>query len=425
MADIEKILEKSAEEVVPLTQKLIRFPSVNKPPYGQEGKCQEFVASWMKDFFDEVDVFEPTQVCGIEKHPSYWPGREYSGRPNVVGKILGKGIGKSLLFNGHVDVVPDDPKPWKHNPFGGDIEDGKIYGRGGLDMKGGLAAAMIAAKIVKEAGIDLDGDVIIESVVDEEFAGANGTLACVLKGYTADAAISMEPTWMEVGTTMRSGRLYEMRAKGIAGMPFGISGNINPAYLISRMALGVDAFDKERNKKPIADPLFKHNKWPLPALTVKLKAGQAEPDGLIGIPDQGWLHAWIYGLPNATAEQLDDEVQEFFHRWVENDEFLKANKPKVIAVSRFLEGSSIPQDHPFVKTLKRSASEGAGKQLEITPVDVTGDNGLLVNLGKTPTVCLGPGGGDSHASDEYVNIEDLIALVRIYAHTIVNWCKNS
>ncbi len=421
--DIEKLISQIIEEVVPLTQKLVSFPSINKPPHGQEGDCQNYISAWLKAVCDEVDVFEPTSVEGIESHPSYWPGRDYSNRPNVVGVIKGSGGGRSLLLNGHVDVVPDDPKPWIHEPFSGEIVEKRIYGRGSLDMKGGLAAGMIALKIIRESGIKLAGDVILESVVDEEYAGANGTLACILKGYKADAGISMEPTWMEVGTSMRSGRLYEIKATGIAGMPIGIEGNANPAYIISRMALGVEEFDRQRNQAVVNDPLFSKNPWPLPAITVKMKAGQVEPGGLIGIPDNSWLHTWVYGLPNSTAEQLDHEVFTFFNEWIEKDPILKKNKPSITPTTRFLDGSVIPQDHQIAQTVIKCAQNSANLKTAVTPVDVTGDNGLLVRLGKTPTICFGPGGANLHAADEYVNIEDLKNLVKTYTHSILEWCK--
>jgi len=420
--NLEEAFDRYSEGVIALTKKLVSFPSINRPPLGKEGPCQKYIASWMQKVFDQVDIFEPDKVPGVLKHPSYWPGRDYNGRPNVVGVLKGQGKGRSLILNGHIDVVPDDPKPWMHKAFGGEIIGGKLYGRGSLDMKGGLAAAMMATKIIRKAGIKLSGDVILESVVDEEYAGANGTLACVVRGYKADAAISMEPTWMEIGTSMRSGRLYEFLTKGIAGMPVGGKDNVNPAYSISRIALGIEQFDYERNRNPVDDPVFKEIKRPQPAFVIKMKAGQVEPGGLIGIPDQAWLHTWIYGMPRTTESGLRQEVYDFFNRWINNDPILKANPPQINEHTRFLEGSVIPIDHPIVATVIESITKTTGETKKVKAVEVTGDNGILVNYGNTPTICLGPGGGDLHAADEYVNIDDLLALTKIYTHIIAEWC---
>ncbi len=227
---------------------------------------------------------------------------------------------------------------------------------------------------------------------------------------------------MEIGTSMRSGRLYEFVAKGLAGMPIGSEGNAKPVYLISRMALGVEKFDLERNKAPVDDPLFKDNKWPLPAFVVKMKAGQVEPGGLISVPNEAWMHAWIYGMPETSEEELHTEVVGFFQNWIKNDPVLKTNPVQIIKHTRFLLGSVTPIDHPVVSAIIENMQKITGKTIKVTPVDVTGDNGILVKYGNTPTICFGPGGANLHAEDEYVNTEDLINLTKIYANTILDWC---
>ena len=415
-------VEHDAAEVIDLARSLIRFPSENRPPHGDEGPCQQYVADWMGEVFPEVDVFAPTDVEGIESHPAFWPGRDYTNRPNVVGVLKGCGGGRSVIFNGHIDVVPKEPLPWVHDPYGATLENNRIYGRGSLDMKGGLAAAMMAARIVRKSGLRLAGDLILESVVDEEYAGANGTLACVLRGYTADAAVSPEPTWMTIGPATRCGRLYEIAASGVAGLPFANMGVANPAYLIARMALGVEAFDRKRNAQPVAHPIFAQSSWPQPASLVKLKAGQVEPGGTIGVPAEAWLHFWLYAMPEVTAEELDQEVRAFFDEWIRGDPALRAKPPILRPQTRFLEGSIVPSDHPILGVLAESFQAVKGRPGPVRDVEVTGDMGILAHWGRTPTVVLGPGGERLHAADEYVDVEDLLDLTRIYALMIADWC---
>ena len=138
----------------------------------------------------------PVEVPGVIEHPEYLPGRDYTDRPNVVGVLtaatvrparLGRAP-KSLLFTGHVDVVPAVGQG-QHGWWDGTIEDGKLYGRGSNDMKGGIAAYIDGRPLHARAGLELVGDLILETVVDEEFGGANGTLAGRLPGYNADVAI--------------------------------------------------------------------------------------------------------------------------------------------------------------------------------------------------------------------------------------------
>ena len=138
----------------------------------------------------EPDIFEPWSVPGIEAHPGWWPGLDYTDRPNVVARWAGSGGGRSLILNGHIDVVPaGDRSLWTHDPYGAEVVGSRIYGRGTADQKIGIAAMIMAVACLKAIGIRPAGDVILESVVNEELGGYNGTLACCVKGYTADAAV--------------------------------------------------------------------------------------------------------------------------------------------------------------------------------------------------------------------------------------------
>ena len=105
------------DEVVALVQQLVRIPSETHPPGGDEGDAQAFVAKQMTELGLDVDVFEPWSIPGIEDHPGWWPGLDYDGRPNVVGTYRGEGRGRSLILNGHVDVVPAGPaEEWTSPP---------------------------------------------------------------------------------------------------------------------------------------------------------------------------------------------------------------------------------------------------------------------------------------------------------------------
>lgn len=418
----EKVVENVADEVIELTQKIVQFPSILKPPIGKEGKCQAFIADWMEDVFDKVDVFELPEVPDFLDHPAHWKYNEYEGRPDVVGVIKGNGGGQSLLFNGHVDVVPEDPLPWKHDPFGGELDDGKIFGRGAADCKGGLAASLISAKAIRKAGIKLKGDLIIQSVVGEEYAGANGTLAAVLRGYTADAGISVEPSGMELGTSTRCGRLYEIKIRREKTLFMSSGQESNPAFLVARIAAGMEEFNRQRNNKKLENEIYKDVQNSQPASIVKIKAGQVEQGGIIGVPAEAWLHAWIYGMPEVTEEELDQEVRGFFESWIENDEYLDKKNIEIIGHTRFLEGSIVPKEHPIVDITADCFKHQMKKETPVGPTSVTGDLGILVNWGHTPTITLGPRGGNIHDSDECVIVKDLVDLVSIYAHTIIKWC---
>jgi len=200
--DVEfKLLKKAneeKEELFRVVQDLVRIPSENIPPSGNELECQEYIARYMTCLGLPVDLYYFNDSPELKKHPAFWPGRDYSKRPNLAVVYKGKGNGKSLLLSGHIDTVPRGSTPWKEDPFGGIIKGGKLYGFGAWDMKGGIGAIMIVLKIFKELDIRLQGDLIFESVVDEEFAGVNGTIAGRLRSYNADGAIIPEPTNLSI-----------------------------------------------------------------------------------------------------------------------------------------------------------------------------------------------------------------------------------
>jgi len=172
-------IDNSKQQIVDFLRKLISFPSVT----GNEKGIQTFISSWLNDQLGiTADVWEP-DLEQLRKHPGYVPvDEDYKNRPNVVGVYKGKGSGRSLLFNGHVDVIPAGPEEaWNTNPWEGTIRDGRIYGRGASDMKSGLAAYSMALHAIMQSGLRLKGDVILEYTVDEELSG-NGTLATITRG---------------------------------------------------------------------------------------------------------------------------------------------------------------------------------------------------------------------------------------------------
>ncbi|MCP4513968.1 MAG: M20/M25/M40 family metallo-hydrolase, partial [Delftia sp.] len=168
---------------------LVAIPSLG----GQETAAQEHVAAQMKRCGLAVDVWE-LDLGQLSQHPAFSTEIEREHGLGVVG-VMGKDVGgRSLILNGHVDVVPvGDEADWRYPPWQGTIADGRVYGRGALDMKGGLCCALFAAQALRDAGVRLAGKLIIQSVIGEEDGGV-GALAAVLRGYTADGAIVVEPT---------------------------------------------------------------------------------------------------------------------------------------------------------------------------------------------------------------------------------------
>ncbi|MBX9462550.1 MAG: M20/M25/M40 family metallo-hydrolase, partial [Aquamicrobium sp.] len=180
-----KLLDEEADYVVKLTQDIVRIPSVN-PRFVTDAEQNREAAV-------QDRLQQETEALGFKS--DRW--EVFPDRPNLVADLPGD-EDKSLILCGHVDVVPiGERSEWTVEPFGGQIADGKLYGRGAVDMKSGVAACIAAARALNKAGVDLQGRLSIHTVVDEE-AGGFGAMDAVAKGKLAKAAIVAEPTWGDV-----------------------------------------------------------------------------------------------------------------------------------------------------------------------------------------------------------------------------------
>ena len=213
-----KVLEsvdQHRDPSVSFLRQMISIPSVT----GDEAKIQRFLADYLAKLGLAVDMWE-TDWEALKKHPGYRPvDRGYEGRPNIVATLKGSGGGRSLLLNGHTDVIPvGGGEGWSDDPWSATIKNGRIYGRGSADMKSGVASHVMAVECLLAAGARPKGDVHINIVVDEEVSG-HGTLDTVVRGYKADAGISGETSGLAVQPACIGRIWFEIE---IHGKPAGI-----------------------------------------------------------------------------------------------------------------------------------------------------------------------------------------------------------
>ena len=189
-------IEAGRDRLVELTSTLIRFDTTAREGDGSahdEAALQEHLGGLLAVAGAEVEIWEPrpNEVSGTRQIPG---PLSFAGRPQMAARFAGSGGGRSLLLNGHIDVVPSEPRDrWTSDPNAAEVRGGNLYGRGACDMKGGVAAMTFAAIALAEAGVRLRGDLIVNTVTDEETSGAGG-LAAVSHGVKADAGIVTEPT---------------------------------------------------------------------------------------------------------------------------------------------------------------------------------------------------------------------------------------
>lgn len=421
-AAIDRWVDAHREALLCLTEDLIRFPSENRAPRGYEKDAQAFVAGQMRELGLEVDVFEPSEVPALAAHPLLWPGRDYHDRPNVVGTWRGADPprARSLLFSSHVDVVAGSPNG-RRRPFEPSREGGRLYGRGSSDMKGGLAASLCALRCLQALGVRPSGDVIVESVVDEEYGGSNGTLASRLRGHQADACICPEPNGMLLSPAHRGGRMWEITLEGSPGMPFGSGNLVNPAYGIAHLAVAIEDWEHERNRRVEPHPLYRETPG-LPVVLNAIQSGDFEPGAGDGVPGSGRLEVWVEVYPGTACEDLENDFLGNLKQVATHTPVLQQCAMHVRPLTRFLPGSEIPSDHPIVQLVGHEYAQVVGRPAPLRGAPFACDVFVFNLHSPTPCIILGPRGGNAHAPDEWVSIDDLIALTKIFARTAAHWC---
>jgi acetylornithine deacetylase len=414
----EKVLSQidtASHEIVDFLRELISYPSVT----GDEKDIQAFISDWLKQRLGiTVDVWEP-DLDELKRHPGYVPvDRDYKNRPNVVGFYKGHGSGRSLLFNGHVDVIPAGPEDaWQTNPWAGTVRDGKIFGRGASDMKAGLAAYTMAVNAIIKSGLKLKGNVILEYTVDEELSG-NGTLAAIMRGYTADAGISGETSSMNVQPACIGRIWYEIHVKG---KPAGIQRQWEGVNAIDKgynVVKAVSEFQEGRMSK-ITHPLYPIIRETIPCLVGVFQAGSYPS----AFPDSCLLKGSMATVPGEDSDTVKKEFAEHLKSSTASDPWLNKNPPAIKYTGYFAEPSEIPVDHDIVKSLKSAYQTALGVQPSISGRTGAADIRFLNKYANTPTVIFGPGPTDQmHATNEYAKIDDVIAATKVYALTILDWC---
>jgi len=409
-----RVLERlDLEGMLAFLSELVAIPSLG----GNETPAQELVAGWMEGNGIEVDLWE-LDMPTLRLHPAYSAEIERDRGLGVVGILGREGEGRDLILNGHVDVVPSgNPDRWSIPPWEGRVEGGRVWGRGALDMKGGLVAALFAAKAVLDAGVRLKGRLLLESVIGEEDGGV-GTLAAILRGHLADGAIIMEPTALSVCPVQAGALNFRISISGKAAhgciRDEGVSA-LEKLWPVHRELLALEA----RRNHNCTDPLFRGYEKPFPLSIGRVEGG----DWASSVPDWVRLEG-RYGLaPDEDVVEAKEAFQEALRRAAEDDTWLKGHPPEV----EWWGGRFLPARTPLasdvVTTLQESARGVLGFHPKTEGVTFGSDLRLMVREGGIPTVLFGPGDIRlAHADNESVAITELENTMKTLAITALRFC---
>ncbi len=406
-------IKDAAGKLLPETQaflsELVRIPSTP----GREAEAMAF----LRERFAALDVnVEKIPLSDSlrddEDYSSPLPGLSYNGRYNLRLNRTGRGHGKKLLFNAHVDVVP--PSQDMPDPFSGKVVDGILYGRGACDNKGSVAALYLLTKLLNTLKVPLAGELITHLVVEEE-VGGNGTLAMIRRGEDADACIVMEPTEHRVLTSIRGAVWFKLEFFGKAGHS-GQAGQTRSALLMAKDAMdilmdyhrqllqcskGIDLFDAYENPMPLTFGRLESGTWPSAA------------------PDYAILEGVLGFLPNKTRDDISAELKNILR---EKHPALTEDNWRLSFTYRH-DGSVLSPQHALPQGLL-AAHRMMNLPAAIDAMPASCDAWFYNNLLNIPTVVYGPGSLKvAHSKLEQIRLTEIADAAAVLAAFAAAFCR--
>ncbi len=420
--DARRLLRPLRGDILGLAQSLVRVDSVAVPPEGHETAAQKVLARALRRHLVDVELYD-VGFLSRSRHPFVRRARKYRGRHNLLAHVPGTGRGRSLLLSGHVDTVPPGRQPWTGSPWSGAIRRGRLYGRGSWDMKGGLAAQCAVAIALRKAGLRLGGDLLVESVVDEEFAGGGGTLAGRLHGATADACAIAEPTNEAVLRASRGGHFFDVVCR--AGDPsayFSKEEAVSPAVPMGRLLAWVGSWT-ERRQQVDRGEAYRDFPDPAPVQVLALEANRFDSDVPWSVPLEARVRLYFQFLPHEDVAARVEEIEASLVEFARGDSFFRDHPLEVgRLVNPPLEGHELAADHPWTRCLHAAARAVLGPEVPLTASEWPCDAFLDQKLFGIPTLLFGPRGAGAHNADEYVETASILRTAETYLAAALEWC---
>lgn len=420
-----ELLAEYRDEILQVVQELIRMPSRNMPPGGEELACQEYLARYLNGAGLATELYEPDQAPGMVEHPSYWPGRDYRNRPNLHSHLPGRGGGRSLLLSGHIDTVALGDNVWTHPPFAAEIHDGKLYGLGTIDMKGAMGAMAVLYKAVAEKGVRLKGALNYECVVDEEEGGVNATIAGRLRYGAVDGALIPEGTDLKIYPAARGALITDFIFSSTKGTWLDVGKSAaKTADVVKQVGIfltHIDELSAIRRRHP-APPLYASYPDPAPVQVTKVYAGGWGNQVPIAVPPEGRIELIMQTMPGETREAVYREMIDWLESVIARHEDAFVTRPEIRHRIRWMVPTAIAPDHPLVTTMADCARQVLGGDPPVLGAPFACDMFALHQIFKIPGIIFGPTGANAHAADEYVAVESLHAFWEALLLFVMEWC---
>jgi len=414
LRDVERAAADAVDAgwTIAALERLVRVPSVT----GDEGPVQDAVESLLREARIPPERLEP-DPAEARADPD-WPGEEMprEALPIVLGR-LGVAGGRRLVLVGHVDVVPiGDPATWSHDPWAAERVGDRLYGRGAVDMKGGVASILGALHALTTAGLDrrLGGEVLFASVPSEE-DGGQGMLAAIRAGVTGEAAVITEPTGLDIVIAHAGAITFRLTVPGRAAHASVRREGVSALDNLQTLVRALQADEAERNGAE-TDPLMTVHGLPYATIIGKVSGGDWASTVIDRIVAEG-----RYGVKlGQTWRDAERDLLRCIDDANESDPFLRDHPATVELTGGRFSSARIAADHPLPTSLAAIAGPMLGREISLQGEPYGADMRLLVNEGRTPTVIFGPGDKRvAHSADEWVSVDEVVACARTLAAWLV------
>lgn len=397
------------DELIEIVAELVRRPS----ELGQEALVQEYVADHLRGSEAAVEIWDLDESIHAQPNAGN-SGVPFPGRPNVTGKVAGEGGGKSLILNGHVDVVSPEPvDQWTHDPWGAELIGDRMYGRGAYDMKSGVAANLFLPRLLNDLGIRLGGDLTIHSVIEEECTG-NGSLAASLRDR-ADAALVTEST----GRNVPSGHL------GVIWFRIGITGRsahagwatqgVNAIVKSVPIIQAMHQLDADLNAN--VHPMYEGIDHPINLNIGVMRSG----DWPSTVPGEAEIRCRVSFFPDMSRDEMHRTIETRVFEACAGDPWFEEHPPTIRYDGFDTDGCVIDLGDPFFRALEEASLDAT--DFPLNPGAKTAVNDMRYYLFQgVPSTCYGAEGGNAHGVDEWLDLPSMPRLARTMASLLVDWC---
>ena len=386
---------------------LIQLPSVT----GHESAVADWLAAALRAIPGvRVEEIQP-DLRAVRADPD-WPGEEVTRTtlPIVIGR-LGRPGGRRLVLAGHTDVVPiGDPETWSVDPWGGEVRDGELYGRGACDMKGGVAAILAALRAVATSGAAavLSGEVVVAFVPSEE-DGGQGMLAAVRAGVTGDLAVITEPSDLNIVVAHAGALTFRLTIAGRAAHASKRREGISALDNLSMIAAALRDDEARRNGEE-TDPLMTALGLPYPTILGVVRGGEWASTVMDRVVVEG-----RYGVRlGQSVRDAEAELRRCIETACAADPFLRDHPVIVEIVGGRFGSARVASEHPVAAGLAGVAERVIGHPVAFIGEPYGADMRLLIDHGKTPTVIFGPGDvRHAHSADERVPVGQVVQCAEV------------